>query len=223
MTPADPTPLPILRGRLVWLRPIEADDAPALARWRNDGEVAAFVSVRAPESASRIEQEIASITDEQGHGAFRFVICVRGANTPIGTVALLRIDEVNGSAAFDVVIGEPSAWNQGYGTDALEVMTDFGFGELRLHRIWLLVYGFNVRARRSYHKAGFELEGTLRQAIFRRGQWHDVDQMAMLRHEWDALERPRSWELDTGAAAGDAGAPAGRALRPADRPPGTRR
>ncbi len=192
-------PLPILRGRSIWLRPLEADDAPRLQAWHNNAEVAQFVSTRAPVSTAAVYREIASVVEEQGHALYRYVICVRDGGQAIGTVALQRVDHVNGSAGFDISIGEPSAWDRGYGTEALNVMVDFGFGELRLNRIWLLVYGFNERALRSYEKAGFTREGTFREAMYRRGAWFDVYQLAILRREWEAIDRPRFWELDAPA------------------------
>ena len=58
-----------------------------------------------------------------------------------------------------IVIGEKSLWGQGYGTDALNALLDFGFGELRLERIWLEVNDDNLRGKRSYEKCGFVLRG----------------------------------------------------------------
>ena len=180
----------------MWLRPIEPTDAERLATWRSRAEVNVSTPVRAPISQVAAETETARATASQGVDGYRFVICTRADDTPIGTVALERLDLVNGSASFDISIGVPEAWGHGYGTDALNAIMDFGFGELRLHRIWLLVYAFNERARRSYERAGFHLEGTFRDGVFRRGAWHDVHEMAILRDEWEAQERPRSWSLD---------------------------
>jgi len=77
-------------------------------------------------------------------------------------------------------------------------LLDFGFGQLRLERVWLEVYDFNARARRSYEKCGFVLEGTERRAIFKRGQFHDVHLMSILRDEWAAQERKKMWEYQSG-------------------------
>jgi RimJ/RimL family protein N-acetyltransferase len=93
------------------------------------------------------------------------------------------------------MIGDKSLWGQGLGTDGLNALLDFGFGQLRLERIWLEVYDFNERGRRSYEKCGFVLEGTQRRATFRRGAFHDVHLMAILRDEWAAIDRPRAWEF----------------------------
>ena len=90
-------------------------------------------------------------------------------------------------------------WSAGYGTDALCAICDFGFGQLRLERIELDVYEPKRRAQRSYEKAGFTREGTLRHAHFADGRFHDVERMSLLRDEWLALERPKSWEMTTGS------------------------
>ena len=94
-----------------------------------------------------------------------------------------------------IAIGEKAFWGQGLGTEALEALVDFAFGSLRLERIGLDVYDYNPRARRSYEKVGFVLEGTRRRAHYRDGEFHDVHVMALLRDGWTTLERPRAWEL----------------------------
>ena len=115
---------------------------------------------------------------------------------PIGTVGLHDIHERSGHAEFGIAIGEKEEWGKGYGSDALNAICDFGFGELRLERIELHVYAENERGRRAYEKAGFVHEGTLRHAHFARGQHQDVHVMSQLRDEWLALPRKRSWELE---------------------------
>ena len=135
------------------------------------------------------------MTAAQGRDAYQFAICLRDGGEPIGTIGLHAVDQKHGSATMGIAIGEPDLWSKGYGTDALQALLDFGFGTLRLERIALDVYAYNERARRSYEKCGFVLEGTARKALFRDGKRHDVHQMGILRDEWAALDRPRSWEL----------------------------
>ncbi|PJF44100.1 MAG: N-acetyltransferase, partial [Phototrophicales bacterium] len=90
----------------------------------------------------------------------------------------------NRSSEVGISIGQPSYWDQGYGTDAMRVLLRYGFYEINLHRIELKVYSFNERAIRSYEKLGFQKEVVARQAIFRDGQYHDVIIMGLLRSEW---------------------------------------
>ena len=93
---------------------------------------------------------------------------------------------MNGSAGLGITIGDPDDTGRGYGSDAIRALLAFGFGELRLERIWLDVYDYNERARQVYERIGFVHEGTLRHALFRDGRFHDVHRMAILRGEWDA-------------------------------------
>jgi RimJ/RimL family protein N-acetyltransferase len=192
----DETPgVPIVRGEQVYLRAPDRDDIETFVRWYNDARVIRYLSMDSPLSRAAEEQWFDRMLASQGKDAYHFVICLRENGQPIGTIALFQVDLKNGNAGMGIAIGEPGYWGRGLGTDALRALLDFAFGTLRLERMWLDVYSFNDRARRSYEKCGFVLEGTARQAVFRDGRRHDVQLMGILRDEWAALERPRSWDL----------------------------
>ncbi|MDP8905588.1 MAG: GNAT family N-acetyltransferase [Chloroflexota bacterium] len=194
--PAGERSLPMLRGERVFLRASERSDIPLFVRWFNDAETASFLSQRAPLSVPLEEGWFERMLAGQGREGYHFVICRIDDDQPIGTVGLFALDHINGSAGMGISIGEKSLWGQGYGTDALNALTDFAFGELRLERVWLDVYEFNSRARRSYEKCGFVLEGTKRSAFFRRGRFVDIHLMSILRREWEQLDRRRSWDYE---------------------------
>ena len=61
---------------------------------------------------------------------------------------------------------------------------DFPFRELRLHRLSLDVFSFNPRAKRAYEKAGFRVEGVLRDAIRDGDSYADDILMSILEDEW---------------------------------------
>ena len=194
---ADPsrTPrVPIIRGERVWLRPAERADIPTFVRWFSDAETTRFLAQRLPMSLAGEEQWFERMLQQQGKELYLFVICLLEDDRPIGTIGLHDVDHLNGGAEFGIVIGEKDLWGRGYGTDALNAIADFGFGELRLERIQLYCYAFNPRGRRSYEKAGFTLEGLLRRAHYQNGEYHDVMRMSLLRDEWEALPRRRSWD-----------------------------
>ena len=65
----------------------------------------------------------------------------------------------------------------------VRVLARWGFFELNLHRVQLKVYEDNARAIRAYEKAGFKIEGCLRQARFHEGGYHDTLVMGLLREE----------------------------------------
>jgi diamine N-acetyltransferase len=192
-----PTKLPIIRGERVYLRAQERSDIPIFVRWFNDSEMTSYLSMRAPMSEPMEEAWFNGMVAQQGKGAYHFTICRLDDDRPIGNTGLFDVDTVNGSAGIGISIGEKSLWGQGLGTDAMNALLDFGFGQLRLERMWLEVHDFNARARRSYEKSGFVLEGTERHANFKRGRYNDVLLMSILRDEWAAQERKRMWDYDT--------------------------
>ena len=186
--------VPLIRGERIFLRPAEKADVPIFVRWFADAEMVSLLGGRAPFSEAMEEQWFNRMVENQGKDHYHFVMCRIEDGQPIGTISLMRVDEVNGSAGVGISIGEKPLWGKGLGTDAMNALLDFGFGQLRLERIWLDVYDFNKRAKRSYEKSGFVVEGIQRHAHYSQGKYQDVLLMAILRADWETLDRKRSWE-----------------------------
>ncbi len=74
----------------------------------------------------------------------------------------------------------PRARVAGSATEATRLVVGYGLEELGLHRITLGVYAFNPRARRAYEKAGFVVEGRMRDALLWDGEWVDEIRMAVV-------------------------------------------
>lgn len=187
----DPRPTPILRGERVWLRPLEKADV--LEQVIDDAELAHYAGFKVPYGRESQERWFSTQLEQTGESTFQFVVCPLGSDRRIGTCGLRSIDRLNGNAELSILMFRGS-WGVGLGTDAVNAVLDFGFGELRLERIHLQVFDYNPRAIRSYEKAGFVQEAVLRRSRFHRGAHHDVILMAILRGEWERLERRRSWD-----------------------------
>ena len=187
-------PEPMLRGERVWLGAAEKEQVVDDGSWLNDAEIGHFLGIKSPisrDASTRFAEEFLS---QAGKTLFPFNISLLADDRRIGGCVLRDVDRENGSAEVAIFIFDRRLLGQGLGTDALNCLIDFGFGELRLERIFLQVFDYNERARRSYEKAGFQTDATLRHARFHRGVHHDVHLMSILRAEWLALERRRAWE-----------------------------
>jgi RimJ/RimL family protein N-acetyltransferase len=173
-------------GRRVILRRHRPENLAVVARWYRDPEVARLTRYQT-RPMPRDEVERFFQTRLLGPDSVGYAIHVRLTDRLIGLTTFSSLDPDNGSVLFHITLGERDVWGQGYGTEAASLMLAHAFERLELHRVGLSVFSFNDRAIRSYEKAGFRIEGRLRDAIVRDGRYWDEIQMGALRPEW--LER----------------------------------
>ncbi len=102
----------------------------------------------------------------------------------LGEVVLNEIDEDLKSAHFRICVFSSKDFNKGIGTFAMENILDFAFCKINLHRVALEVFSFNKRAIAVYEKAGFKVEGRLRDAVLDKGKYADIICMSILESEY---------------------------------------
>ena len=175
----------VIGGRAVVLRRHRPQNLETVARWYRDAELARLTrySMR-PMSDEEIERffQTRLLSPE----AVAYGIHERATDRLIGLTTFSALDPDNGSVLFHITIGERDAWGRGLGTEATELMLWLAFDRIGLHRVGLSVFAFNERALRSYIKAGFRVEGRLRESIQRDGRYWDEVQMGVLGEEWQA-------------------------------------
>ncbi len=172
----------ILKGENVSLRPIKLDDAPRFVRWLKDEEVRKFLSANPKEISLKEEKEWIKSLAKKKKSEKHFAIDTK-ENIHIGSLSL-SLNLKNKSAELGILIGDKNYWGKGYGAEATQLLLNYGFTKIRLHRIGLGVYAYNKRAINLYKKLGFKNEGVKREAIFWKGKFYDLIQMGILQKEW---------------------------------------
>jgi len=174
---------PAIRGRLVLLRRPQPDDLPHVRRWYADAEIARLTRYQTrPMSEPEVDMFFRGRL--LAPDALAYAITELPAERLVGFTTFSGLDPDNGSVTYHVTIGERDAWGRGLGTETTELMLDHAFEKLGLHRVGLTVFAFNERAIRAYEKAGFRVEGRLREAVRRDGRFWDEVAMGVLRDEW---------------------------------------
>lgn len=82
----------------------------------------------------------------------------------------------------------PNYWRKGYTTEALNRILDFGFDELKLHRIQAGCAVENIASIKVLEKVGMKREGCKRQILPLKSGWSDNYHYAILETD----ERKRS-------------------------------
>ncbi len=173
-------------GGITHLRPIEREDLPRYVSWFGDAEVRRHLLVYLPFSLAQEEQWFAGMLERLAAGSDVVLAVETTEGVHIGSIGLHGIDWKNRHAELGIVIGAKSHWGQGYGSDAIRTLLRLAFEEMNLNRIFLHVDADNLRAIRCYEKCGFQTEGTMRQAVYREGMYHDQLLMSILCPEYEA-------------------------------------
>jgi RimJ/RimL family protein N-acetyltransferase len=130
--------------------------------WTNDPELARLLGRGRRVSDEEHDTWFRSLNDRTD--TVFFAIELGPAQTHIGNVWLANIDRRHHKAEVRIVIG--AAAPAGSGSRAIDLIAMHAFHSLGLHRLYAFVLAFNPRARRAFEKAGFVVEGTLRDDRF---------------------------------------------------------
>lgn len=175
----------IIYGKRVRLRAAERGDLPKFHEWINDPEVTRGLGIFLPMSMADEENWFEGMTKRDPNEKSLAIDVRKGKNWMlIGNCGIFGIDYVNRLGELGILIGDKKFWNKGYGSEAMTLLLRHSFETLNMNRAYLRVYEDNVRAVRSYEKAGFVLEGRFREAVYKNGKYEDVLFMSVLRSEW---------------------------------------
>jgi ribosomal-protein-alanine N-acetyltransferase len=182
-------------GSLVFLRPLErADLNDRYLGWLNDPEVTRYTDTGIfPSTAEDLEKYYGEVSGSRSQVMLAVVDKKSGQH--VGNVKLGPIHWIHRNATFSILIGDKKSWGKGVGLEATRLTVEYGFSRLNLHRIDLGVFADHEAAVRCYEKAGFKVEGRLREDGFRGGsdggQYRDRLWMGLLRSEYESAKGRR--------------------------------
>lgn len=104
-------------------------------------------------------------------------------NELIGMVSCYNIDKRHGVGELGIYLGEKAYWGDGYGTDAAIAFLRHLFTDLNFDMVYLHTYESNVRAQRSYDRAGFQITEKRRRYSPRLG-YHEEVKMVVTRERF---------------------------------------
>ena len=100
----------------------------------------------------------------------------------VGTIGFMWVQQENRSAEVGYSLSR-AYWNRGIMTEALQAVLQFGFDTLNLNRIEAQHESDNPASGRVMEKAGMIHEGRLRQRVYNKGRYADVELYAILRQD----------------------------------------
>ncbi|NEU56775.1 GNAT family N-acetyltransferase [Halorussus sp. MSC15.2] len=176
-----------LEGEEVTLRPVEPADIEFVQRCMNDARVWRPALDVNPTNYDQCEEFFENVVS--GEDGVHCLAC--DGDEPLGIVALTgsQYGPTETARSRDAELAywfAPEHHGQGYGSDAAETMVAYAFDDRNLRRVSAQVGSFNDASAGLLESLGFDHEGTLREAAWFRGEYHDVLCYGLLREDWRA-------------------------------------
>lgn len=171
----------VLMKKLVKLRNVKISDLKIIRNWRNSTDTREF---NTQFTLLNMTNQKTWFNDISKAGSIRkmFVI-IDEQKRPIGICGLINIDKKNRSADVAIVIGEKTSRGKHLGSKSLELLVNYGFKKLKLHRIGAEIFEYNKRSMKLFEKLNFKLEAIMRDRLWRNGMWWDVYLYSILSNE----------------------------------------
>jgi ribosomal-protein-alanine N-acetyltransferase len=177
--------LPVLAGHTVTLRELRASDAASLFAMLTTEEVARFISPP-PTTVEGFERFIAWTHRQRTAGSYAcFAVTVKGFDTAIGIFQVRELEPGFGAAEWGFAMGSPF-WGTGVFQEGAELVLDFVFDTLGVHRLEARCAVKNGRGNGALQKIGAVQEGVLRKAFLKNGNYLDQALYAIVEDDWRA-------------------------------------
>ncbi|MFW6287616.1 MAG: GNAT family N-acetyltransferase [bacterium] len=171
----------ILESDRLRLRPFNSDDAYDVFEYARDEIVTKYLQWPPHENFKQTEKILKdSFIDKDSV----YAIVLKSENKCIGCIEL-RLIEKHDKANFGYVLNR-KYWNNGYMTEALDLILDLAFRNLKLNRVEATYYVGNDGSGRVMEKCGMIFEGRGRQEVKIKGRYYDVNHYAILRNDWES-------------------------------------
>jgi RimJ/RimL family protein N-acetyltransferase len=140
-----------------------------------------MVSLSPGEGRMTVDEERALIREyrDADNAVMLVVVTPQGEIVAIATVQGGKISAKRHTAVLGISVD--NAWRgRGVGRALMQRVVEWARQNPIIHRLELEVFTHNTRAIRLYQQFGFELEATLREDLYKDGQYRDSHMMALL-------------------------------------------
>jgi ribosomal-protein-alanine N-acetyltransferase len=174
-----------LEGSRVFLKPLENVDAEkslqlevrnrAFFQEYSIDRVEAYYTLEG--QLERIQANLESMSKDQ---SYTFGIFLNEGEELIGSIGLYKVERGPAQSCIVGYVLDKAHNGKGYMTEAIQLIVDYAFAELKLHRLEAGVKPDNLGSIRVLEKLGFQKEGIARKNIRINGKWEDHQILALV-------------------------------------------
>jgi RimJ/RimL family protein N-acetyltransferase len=148
----------------------------------NDGEITQYLESRFHDNS--LEALGKYVRDRMKEPNEMFLAIVENEhNTHIGNIKLGPINWIHRIGDIGILIGEKTYWGKGIATEAIRLLVDHAFKNLRLHKLTAGCYTLNKTSLKAFQKNAFEIEGIRKKHRYYNGEYVDTILLGLLNEE----------------------------------------
>ncbi len=175
---------PTLKTERLILRKLVVPDYKDMFDYSHRPETSRFLLWSPHETLSFSKRYLSYLQGQYRSGNFYdFALEEIENGTMIGTCGFTSFDMDQNCAEVGYVL-HPDYWGRGLAPEALKRLMEFGFTELRLHRMVARIIEENAGSRRVAEKCGFRHEATHRESMLIKGEYRTITEYAILASEY---------------------------------------
>lgn len=167
-------PFPVLETSRLKLRRITADDVMPIFKLRSDPQAMKYVprplAVTPEDALKHIQMIDQKVIENEG---INWAITIKGNDDFIGIIGLFVIKKEDFRAEIGYML-LPEHHNNGYVSEAIERVLEYGFQGLKLHSVEAIIDPDNIASEKVLQKNGFIKEAHLRENGFWDGRFIDT-------------------------------------------------
>ncbi len=153
-------PFPEIKSTRLFLRKIQASDSKAILYLRSDKTINKFIERPENRKTKNISDAIKFINQLDDYStqeiAITWGITLKNNPEVIGTICLWNFSKNNKTAEVGYNLN-PTYQKKGIMSEALKMIIDYGFKELKLHKIEAFTHTENERSKKLLENNGFLL------------------------------------------------------------------
>ena len=177
--------LPVLSGTQVTLRELRTSDAASLFTMLTTEEVSRFISPP-PSTVEGFERFIGWTIRQRSAGSYAcYAVTLKGFDTAIGIFQIRETEPGFATAEWGFALGS-AFWGTGVFQEGAELVLEFAFETLNVHRLEARAAVQNGRGNGALHKLGAVQEGVLRKSFLKNGVYLDQVLYAIVQDDWRA-------------------------------------
>lgn len=174
------------KGKTVYLDTINKGDLEQLRSWRNHEPFKKHFREYREITRSMQKKWFKKIVNNNSNHHM-FAIREIESNKLIGTIGLTYINWVYSHADLSIYIGDGFVYIDQRAIDAVNIILDYGFNQLQLHKVWTEIYSFDETKINFFNDLNFKIDGQLRDNYFYDGKHWDSIIFSLLSSEFNSL------------------------------------